>query len=117
MGEGSIVAKGSEKGFSLAGDLKLDEKIFDGSIHAEYSKEGDNEKWKISGTAKLKKMTGIKSGTITASYDGKTLQAKGDVDLDIKGGRKRKPGSGDRGRYISYQGKIHPGKITGYIKW
>lgn len=85
LGDGIIEAKGSENGFSLSGDLKLDEKIFDGSIHAEYKKEGDAESWKIAGTVKLKKMTGIKSGTITASYDGKTFHAKGDVDLDIKG--------------------------------
>jgi len=85
LGDGIIEAQGSENGFSLSGDLKLDEKIFDGTIHAEYIKEGEKEKWKIAGTVKLKKMTGIKGGTITADYDGKTFHAKGDVDLDIKG--------------------------------
>ncbi|MBL7731680.1 MAG: DUF4157 domain-containing protein [Chitinophagaceae bacterium] len=85
LGEGSIKASGSENGFSLVGELKLDEKIFDGSIKAEYHKKGDSESWKITGTANLKKMTGIKGGKINVEYDGSKLSAKGDVDLDIKG--------------------------------
>ncbi|RAW01584.1 eCIS core domain-containing protein [Pseudochryseolinea flava] len=86
VGSGEITAKGMSDGFTLAGNFKLDPKIFDGEVSAIYTKSGDTEKWKISGTARFKKgaVTGLKSGSITVGYDGKILTADGEAELEGK---------------------------------
>jgi chemotaxis protein histidine kinase CheA len=86
IGKGALHGEKRGNGFALEGSFKLDEKICDGEVTANYQNIEGVEKWKIEGTVKFKKgaITGVKSGSIKVGYDGKILTAKGDAELEAK---------------------------------
>ena len=112
VGKGKLVAMAaSEKGFGIKGDFIFNSKKFKGSnVWFKYIEK----EWSAGGVIMLAEIAGIEKGSLSMKYDGKAIEAEGDVTLKVPGVKSvTLKAKFDNAGGMAVHGKVELGNLPG----